>query len=57
MKDIKKTWKDIKALASMKQKSNGTPFLITKEENYINDPVAIANTFNNFFTPVAETIH
>ena len=57
MKDIKKTWKDIKALASMKQKNNGTPFLIAKEENYINDPVAIANTFNNFFTPVAETIH
>ena len=41
----------------MKQKNNGTPFLIAKEETYINDPVAIANTFNNFFTPVAETIH
>ena len=30
-------------------KNNDTPSLITKDENYINDPVSIANTFNNFF--------
>ena len=48
-KDIKKTWKGIKTLVSMKQKNNGTPSLITKDEKYINDPVSIANNFNNFF--------
>ena len=41
----------------MKQKINDTPSLITKDEKYINDPVSIANTFNNFFTSVAEIVH
>ena len=41
----------------MKQKNNDTPSLITKDEKYINDPVSIANTFNNFFTSVAKIVH
>ena len=41
----------------MKQKNNDTPSLITKDEKCINDPVAIANTFNNFFTSVAKIVH
>ena len=49
IKDIKKIWKGIKNLVSMKQKNNDTPSLIIKDEKYINDPVSIANTFNNFF--------
>ena len=57
IKDIKKTWKGIKTLVSMKQKNNDTPSLITKDEKYINDPASIANTFNNFFTSVAEIVH
>ena len=32
----------------MKQKNNDTPSIITKDEKDINDPVSIANTFNNF---------
>ena len=32
IKDIKKTWKGIKTLVSMKQKNNDTPSLITKDE-------------------------
>ena len=54
IKDIKKTWKGIKTLVSMKQKNNDTPSLITKDEKYINGPVSLANTFNNFFTSVAK---
>ena len=57
IKDIKKTWKGIKTLISMKEENNDTPSLITKYEKYINDPVSIANTFNNFFTSVAEIVH
>ena len=57
IKDIKKTWKGTKTLVLMKQKSNDTPSLITKDEKNINDPVSIANTFDNFFTTVAEIIH
>ena len=41
----------------MKQKNNVMPSLITKDEKYINDPVSIANTLNNFFTSVAEIVH
>ena len=46
IKDIKKTWKGIKTSISMKQKSNGTTSLITKDEKDINDPVLIINSFN-----------
>ena len=38
------------------KKNNDTPSLITKNKKYINDPVSIANTFNNFFTFVAEIV-
>ena len=52
IKDVKNTWKGIKTLESMKQKkkkkNNDRPLLITKDEKYINDPVSIADTFNNF---------
>ena len=57
IKDIKKTWKGIKTLVSTNQKNNDTPSLITKNKKYINDPVSVANTFNNFFTSVAEIAH
>ena len=57
IKDIKKTWKGIKTLVSMKQKNNDTPSLITKDEKYIYDSVSIANTFNDLFTSDAEIVH
>ena len=41
----------------MKQENNNTPWLITKDEKYINDPVSVADTFNNFFTSAAEIVH
>ena len=41
----------------MKQENNNTPWLITKDEKYITDPVSVADAFNNFFTSVAEIIH
>ena len=56
IKEIKKTWKGIKTLVSVKQKNNETPSLITKDEKYINDPVSIANTLNNFFTSLTEIV-
>ena len=44
---------NVPILISMKQKNNDIPSLITKDEKYINDPVSVANTLNNFFTSVA----
>ena len=38
-------------------KKNDTPSLTTKDKKYINEPVSIANTFNNFFISVAEIVH
>ena len=46
----------IKSLVSMKHKNNDTPSIIRNEEKYINDPITIANTFNNFFASIAETV-
>ena len=51
-----KIWIGIKSLVSMKHKNNETPTIIRNDEKYINDPIAIANTFNNFFTSIAETV-
>ena len=45
-----KIWTGIKSLVSMKHKNNDTPTIIRNDDKYINDPIAIANTFNNFFT-------
>ena len=33
-----------------------TPSIIRNDEKYINDPITVANTFNNFFTSIAETV-
>ena len=56
IKDIKKTWLGIKSLVSVKHKNNDAPSIIKNDEKYINDPIAITNTFNNFFTSIAETV-
>ena len=40
----------------MKYKNNDTPSIIRNDEKYINDPITTANTFNNVFTSIAETV-
>ena len=55
IKNIEKTSIGIKSLVSMKHKNNETPSIIRNDEKYINDPIAIANTFNNFSTSIAGT--
>ena len=56
IKDIKKTGIGIKFLVSMKHKNNNTPSIIRYDKKYIIDPIAIANTFNDFLTSIAETV-
>ena len=48
----------MKSLVSIKQnkKKNDTLSITWNDEKCINDPIAIANTFNNFFTSIAETL-
>ena len=33
-----------------------TPSIIRNDKKYINDPITNANTFNNFFSSIAETV-
>ena len=56
IKNIKKTWIGIKSLVSVKHKNNDTLSIIRNDEKYINDPISIANTFNNFSTSIAEIV-
>ena len=50
-------WESYKNFSINEAKNNDTSSIITKDEKYNNDPVSIANTFNNFFTSVAEIVH
>ena len=55
--DIKKIWKGVKSIISMKNKSNNdSPTLIIHEGNFIADPLSIANVFNDFFSTVAQKV-
>ena len=53
--DIKKTWKGIKSIISMKNISNNdSPTSIIHEGNFIADRLSIANAFNDFVSTVAQ---
>ena len=55
--DIQKTWKAIKSIISMKNKSNNdSRTSIIHEGNFIADPLSIANIFNDFFSTVAQKV-
>ena len=56
IKDIKKICIGIKSLVSMKHKNSDTASIIRNDGKYINDPITITNTFNNFFTSIAEIV-
>ena len=40
----------------IKEKSNDTSSLIKHDQKLINDPITVANTFNNFLTSIAEIV-
>ena len=55
--DIKKPWKGIKSIISMKNKrNNDSATSIIHEGNFIADPLSIANVFNDFFSTVAQKV-
>ena len=54
--NIKNTWKGIKSLISLKTKASSVPTVLSCENgDTITNPYDIANTFNNYFAPIAET--
>ena len=53
---FKNTWKGIKYLISLKTKAYSVPTVLSREDgDTITNPYDIANTFNNYFTSIAET--
>ena len=53
---MKDTWKEIKSLISLKSvASNVSTVLSLDNGDTITNPYDIANTFNNYFTSIAET--
>ena len=54
--NIKNTWKGIKFLISLKFVASYVPTVLSLDNgDTITNPYDIANTFNNYFTSIAET--
>ena len=56
IKDIKKTWKGIKSIISMKSKNSDIPSSILDNGKYIIKSTTIANIFNDFLHSVAPAV-
>ena len=54
--NIKNTWKGLKSLISLKTVASDIPTVLSFDNSdTITNPYDIANTFNNYFTSIAET--
>ena len=54
--NVKKTWKGIKSLISVKTVASNVPTVLSLDNGKtITNPYDIANTFNNCFASIAET--
>ena len=54
--NLSKTWKGIKEIINLKNKSSDFPSCIIDKGVTITDPTEIANKFNNFYTSIADSI-
>ena len=55
--NIKNTWKGIKSLISLKTVASHVPTILSLDNgDTITNPYDIANTFNNYFASIAETM-
>ena len=54
--NIKNTWKGIKSLITLKSVASNVPTVLSLDNgDTITNPYDIANTFNNYFSSIAET--
>ena len=54
--NIKNTWKGIKSLISLQTVASNVPTVLSLDNgDTVTNPYDIANTFNNYFTSIAET--
>ena len=54
--NIQKIWKGIKEIINIKSKNYGYPTCLKSDDGTITDPVAISNSFNDYFTSIADKI-
>ena len=55
--NIKNTWKGIKSLITLKSVASNVPTVLSLDNgDIITNPYDIANTFNNYFASIAETL-
>ena len=52
--NIKNTWKSIKSIISMRSSSSTTPTSLTFQNETIDNPKRIVNTFNNYFSAIGK---
>ena len=55
-KNLRDTWKGIKNIIHMKNNSNSSPTCILHNGDSLTDPTEIANTFNNYFSNIGESL-
>ena len=56
LKNLKSTWKGIKSIISIKSSCSNSPMLLTYtyQNDSIDNPERIANTFNNYISTIGE---
>ena len=54
--NIKKIWKGIKEIINIKSKNFDYPTCLQEGDTNITDPIAISNSFNDYFTSIADNI-
>ena len=54
--NIQKIWKGIKEIINIKSKNFDHPTCLQDGDSIITDPIAISNSFNNYFTSIADNI-
>ena len=54
--DLRKIWKGIKEIINIKSKNSEVPSCIQDETKILNDPKSIANSFNKYYTSIAEEL-
>ena len=55
-KNLRKIWKGIKQIININSKSNDIPSKILSHGNLISDPAEVANSFNQYFSSIADCI-
>ena len=55
-KNLKKIWEGIKQIINIKSKQFNQPSCLTHGERTLTDPVQISNTFNDYFTSIADNL-